>query len=246
MPVDFATPRNQSVTEFRATSTVADVPLTRRDDFKRLVTLFIKRHRVRDLLNGAGEVTRLFQQLSNFLTSSERGLTSKLAVHLGGVSLCGTRNPFGNLATQAPVTGHHGTRREVQFTPPRDVGEVTKRTHHGNTCTLIRLSEFVSLDLNLNTEQWRHNGRTKKPLVTLIVGVGHKRHNCWNELWARRQNDNRLTRGVGQAIGSGGEELDLVVRAFLLAVLELSLRNRSPKCHIPHGGGVLRVRLPRL
>ena len=64
----------------------------------------------------------------------------------------GRGNPFGSLAGETAVTPDEGSGWKLQFTPPGNVGGITKGTDHSDAGSLIRLSQRMRHHLDLNAE----------------------------------------------------------------------------------------------
>ncbi|CAB4541071.1 unannotated protein [freshwater metagenome] len=212
--------------------TVTDVPLAGRDDLEGLVTLLEKLDGVGDGLGFANHLTRFLQHLDYACLRREHGFAGEFGID--GTLFVGL-DTGGRFAHDAAVESEHRASRKAQFAPPDDVRDVTERTDHCDTASLVDLGERVGEDWNLDPEQRRADGGSEERLVALVFRVGNKCHTRRNHLGSGRLDVD------GSAIGL--MERDAVVGTGNLFVLEFGLGDRRAERDVPQGR---RVRLIRL
>ena len=126
--------------------------------------------------------------------------------------------------------------RQRERAPPHDVGQIAERADHGDAGPLRGVGELVRLHRHADTEHRRLDVRPEERLVALVVGVRDERHARRNELGTRRLDvDERSVRL---------SEMDPVIRARLLSILELGLRDGRAEVHVPERWSVDLVGVP--
>ena len=234
MPVELLAPLEQFGAELLVAATVGDVPLAGRHDLERLVALLEELDRMRDGSRLADESARRRQDLDRPLLggvarrTGEQGVVRAAAI--GG-------DPLGHVGQDAAVPADDGAGRQLQLTPPDDVGEVAERADHGNARALLGISQAVGDDRDLDIEAGRPDSRSEERLVALVIRVRDERDAGGEQFRTRGLNEND---GVG--IGRG-READSVVGAGPFAVFELGLGDGGAEGDIPEGGRLALVSL---
>ena len=185
----------------------------------------------------SGSPTRAPASRSSSTTRSPR-LLHRLARELG-VPLPRRRIgrvPVGRVGDEPAVATQDAARRELQLAPPDDVGDVAERADHRDAGALVGLGEAVREDGHAHAEQRRGDLGAEARLEPLVVGVGDERHARRDELGAGRVDEDVV-------VAVGAAEAEPVVRARLLPVLELGLRDRSAVVDVPERRGLRLVRL---
>ncbi len=116
--------------------------------------------------------------------------------------------------------------RQLQLAPPDDVGDVAKGADHGCAGSLLGVRQRMGFHRDADAEHRRDHLGAEQRLIARIVRVRDDRHARRDQLGTRR-----IDLDVAAAVRL--LEADLVVRARLLAVLELGLRDRRPEVDIP-------------
>ena len=230
--VDLFAAFNQTRAKVFVFCAVADVPLAGCDNLEGLVALFKELNGVGDGLGLADHLARFLQQLDDACFRREHGLAGKFGID--GALVVGV-DAGRRFAYDATIETEHRAGREAQFTPPNHVGDVTERTDHRDSASLVDLGERVCQNGDLDAEQRRANGRAEERLVALVVGVGDKGHTRWNHLGSGRLDVNRSAVGLveGHAMVSTGN----------FFVLEFRLGDRGAERDVPQGRCVRLIRL---
>ncbi len=219
MPGQLAPALQQPPAQLLVPPAVADVPLAGGDDLKRLVALFVKFHRALHRPGLTFEVTGLAQQLHDALAGAVDGLAGQLLVRL-------RLHAVGRLGQQPPVPADDRPGRQVQLTPPGDVGDVAERADHRDAGALVGLGQAVGQHRHLDPEQRRQHRGAEQLLVALVVGMGDQRHAGGDELGPGGLDEDRALLTV---------EGDLVEGAGPLAVLQLGLGHGGAEADVPEG-----------
>ncbi len=224
MPADFL----PTLDEVVAMVDGPDEPLAAGDDLERAIALLVKFHRVRDRLRLALQVAALAQQLDDFHLGLLGGEPRQLIV--GALRARRVHGLPPRLSprhrSECPVRLHDRPHRQLQLAPPRHVGGIAKGTNHRDAAALFRIGQRVRLDRHLHPEQRRHDFSPEERLVSCVIRMRHERHARRDQLGTRGLDGDR-TRTIGFL------EIDPVVRRWLLAILELGLRHRRAKVHVP-------------
>ena len=85
-----------------------------------------------------------------------------------------------------------------ELAPPRDVGDVAERAHHGDAGALVGCGQRMGDDGDLDVEQRRAHGRAEARLVALVVGMGDEGDAADDQLRPRRL-DEHVTLGTAQS-----------------------------------------------
>ena len=134
MPVEFGAALDQPRTHILISATVADVPLTRGDDFEWLVAFLEELDRLRCGARLALDESGCAECFDHALFGRVRSSAGDCGV---GVSAEFGGDPLRGLGKDPTVPANDRTSRQLQFAPPRDVGRVTERTNHRDTGTLL-------------------------------------------------------------------------------------------------------------
>ena len=224
MEVDLPTALDEGSVEGGVAPAVADVPLARGDDLERLLAALVE---IGLALGGrrlAVEVAGLPQRAHDRLT----GGVCRGAGELRGIQLrTGAGHPLGGVALESAGAGDDRAHRQLQLTPPDDVGEVAEGAAHRNAGALVGLGGGVGEHWQFDVKQRRPHGCAEQRLVALVVGVGDERHACGDELGSRRLDVDRA---------SGAVERDPVVGAGIVACLEFGLGHGGLESDIPEAG----------
>ena len=225
---------------------VADVPLPGGDDLQGLVALLEEvglAHRLGGLaahLAGGGQLGH------QGLAGGVGGLAGHGGVHLAA-RLGG--DPVRGLSLDAPVLAQDGAQRQLQVSPPVDVGGVAEGAAHGDAGALVPLGGGVGQHRHLHAEDGGGHRGAEQGLEALVVGVGHQGHAGRQQLGtgglhadvggAARALLDRSAGGPGRGRGPGiGDvEGDAVVEARILSGLQLRLSHRRLERHVPQARG---------
>ncbi|HVM14541.1 MAG TPA: hypothetical protein VM287_09440 [Egibacteraceae bacterium] len=200
-----------------------DEPLAAGQDLERLAALLEELDRVGYRSRVSEQVARLAEQLDDALARRLHLLAGQLAPRRRRL------DALGRLGLDAAVAPDDRADRELQLTPPLDVGDVTERADHGDPGALLRLGQPVGQDRHPDAEQGRDRLRAEQRLVPLVVGMG-------DEGDARR--DQLRPGGVDlDARAVRPAEADVVVGARQLAVLQLGLGDGGLEVDVPQRGG---------
>ncbi len=232
VPCHLAAARHQRRPQLGRAAAVADVPLAAGHDLERAVALLVELDRVLDRACVAEHVARGLQLFDHEPLRLLDGLAGDRGV---GVEP-GTRDGVGRLGHDPPVAADDGTRGQVQFAPPDDVGQVAERADHGDAGALVGLRQRVPEDRHLDPVQRGAHGRAEQRSVALVVGMGDQRH-------ARRQQLGACGVDHHVALPVGAMERHLVVGAGAVAIFHLGLGDRGLEVDVPHRGCVLGVGL---
>ena len=224
-------------------ATVTDVPLARGDDLEGLVALLKEVGLTHRLGRLALQLTRLAQGGHHGLARGERRLTGDLlesrAARIG-------RDPLGGLGDDAAVLAQDRAQRQLQVTPPVDVGRVAEGTAHGDARALVHLGLGVGQDRHLDAVHGGCDRRAEQRLVALVVRVGDQGDAGGQQLGTRRLDahvhavlDGRAGGGsLRGGLGVGDVEGQAVVEARVLAALQLSLGDRRLEGDVPQARGL--------
>ena len=209
-----------------------DEPLAAGDDLERAVALLEELHRVRDRARLADHVAGLAQQLDD-LRARLGGREVREADRRPAAPSPDPRDsqPGVPHATGAERTVRldDGAHRQRQLAPPGHVREVAEGADHRDAAALRRIGQRVRLDRNRHAEERRLDRRCRRAACS-----------------ARRRDARRAPRTPGSAragssrsrhdAATGLREPDAVVRAGLLAILQLCLRDGRAEVHVPQRG----------
>jgi hypothetical protein len=78
----------------------------------------------------------------------------------------------------ATVATDDGTRWQVEFAPPNDVGEIAEGTNHGDASALVDLREWVSKNGDFDTVQRCADCFAKEWFVSIVIGVSNECNAC--------------------------------------------------------------------
>ena len=171
----------------------------RRDDLERPVAALVELHRVLDGPRVADQQARLDELLGHDLLGLLRGEAGDLRVGVGVDAVW-------RVGVQPAVATDDRSHRQVQFTPPGDVGGVAEGADHCDARALVRLGELVGAHLDLlAVERHGHRG-AEQGLVALVVGVSDERD-------AGRQQLGASGVDLDRPAAVGTSERDLVVGA---------------------------------
>ncbi len=198
---------------------------------------------MRDRLRLSEQIAGLSEHLGDRLACGERRLPGQLLIVGYRLGSGGGGDPFRDLALQTAIAGDDRAGGQLKLTPPRDVGEVTEGTHHGDAGALLRLGQLVGTHVDGHAEQRGDDLGAEVVLVALIIRVSDERRHRRDELRTRGDDHDRLNRRVSRAVSSSRVERDPVVCAFALPVLQLSLRHSGAEGDVPHRRGFLRVHM---
>ena len=204
-----------------------DEPLPAGDDLQRLVTLLVELHRPDDLAWLAVQFPGLAQHRPHPLAGR---------VHRGAGQFPVRRTPGGavqrgrRIGQHAPVPADDGPGRQLQLTPPLDVGKVAEGTAHRDTGAAIPFGGRVGQDRHVDPEEGRGRGAAEQRLVALVVRVGDQGHARRQQLRPRRLDID------GLAVPAA--ERKPVPGARVLAILQLRLGHGRAETDIPQGGGL--------
>ena len=126
----------------------------------------------------------------------------------------------------APFGMDHGAHRQRQLAPPGHVGDVAERADHRDAAALLGVGERVGPHGHGHAEERRLDVGAEERLVALVVGMRDERDARRDQLRPRRLDlDGRRRPDLREA--------NPVIRARLLAVLELRLRHGRAEVHVP-------------
>ena len=145
--------------------------------------------------------------------------------------------------TERAVGLNHRADRQAELAPPDHVGEIAERADHRDAAALCRIGQRVRPDRHADAEERREHVPAEERLVARIVRVRDERDARGNELGTRRLDfDGAGGTAARRRIRDG--ELDAVVRARHLAVLELGLRDRGLEIDVPERRRLELIRQP--
>ena len=241
MPRHLRAAGNQRVAQIPIAPAVADVPLAARDDLERAVALLEELHGMGDRAGLADEIARFPQQFHGGVPSASDGPSRELPVRLTPGGRVDARRRLRCNAT-APV--HDRPHGQVQLAPPGHVGGVAERADHGDTGALVGLGQLVGDDRHLHAEQRRRDRGAEQRLVALVVGMGHQRHACRQELRPSRLDvDGAADGAVAGASRAVSTERDAVVGTRPIPVFQFCLRDRGAEGDVPQRRRLDLVRL---
>ena len=207
-----------------------DEPLARGDDLERSIALLEEFDRVCDRPRLAEELTVLLEQLDDAGLS----LLDRLALELG-VDRTGAGYVVALPARLAeggdahpPLAGDEGPSRQIELSPPDDVGGVAEGADHGDAGALLRVGELMGEHRDLDAEERRAHLRVEQWLVARIVGMGDERHARGEQL---RTGGLDLDRALAVAAG----EAQPVVGTRTFPILELRLAHCGAEVDVPEG-----------
>ncbi|CAB4900373.1 unannotated protein [freshwater metagenome] len=206
-------------------SPVDDIPLTGRHDLEWFVALLEELHGVRDGCGVALHLARLAQHSHHGFFGRENGLSGDLGK--GGLARV-ARDDLWGVAQDAPVESDDGAVGQIEFAPPDHVGDVTERTYHGDTRTLVGLREVVSKNRHLNAEDGRGDMRTKERLVAVVVRMRHE-SNAGGQQFGPRGLDKDV-------VATRAVEGEPVIGARHVFVFEFGLSHGRAERDIPQRG----------
>ena len=181
VPGEFVAAFEQFGAQGCVAATVADVPLPGGDDFERPSTTFVELHRVGDGACVAEHLARCGEHVDDALLGLLGGEAGEFAVV--GATL-GRFDPRRGLGGETPVEADEGPRRQVQFAPPGDVGDIAERTDHGDTGALVGVGQGVGQHRHFDLEERGAHRGAEQRLITLVVGVSHHGHATRQQLGA--------------------------------------------------------------
>ena len=203
-------------------------PLAAGDDLERAVPLLVELHGMRDRPRLGGQVAALAQLLHDPHARLRRRQARELVVAglgtRGIVALPPRLTP--RQRAQRAVCLDDRADREPELAPPDHVGDIAERADHRDARALLRIGQVVRLHRHAGAEERRHDVPIEQRLVPLVVRMRDQRDAGGNQLGTRRLD---LDEAVAVSLG----EADAVIRARLLAVLELGLRHGGPEVDVP-------------
>ncbi len=172
---------------------VADVPLPAGDDLQGPVALLVELDRV-------GDRARLAVQgpfRAELLDDDRLRLLGGLAGdrRIGRLAL--GRDPPGLGRRQPAVAADQRARRQVELSPPDDVGDVAERADHGDAGALLRIGQLVGDDGDLDPVEGSEDGAAEQRLESGVVGVGDERAAGRDQLGPRGLDVDRRRRRHG-------------------------------------------------
>ena len=145
-------------------------------------------------------------------------------------------DPVRGVHDNAAVALNDRAGRQVQVTPPFDVGHVAERTAHGDAGALVFLGGRVGEHGNLHVEQRRGDHLAEIRLVPLVIRVRDERHAGRQQLGTGGLDVDRLA-GLLEA------ERNAMVEARVFARFELGLGHGGLERDVPQARGILLVGL---
>ena len=210
-------------------------PLARRHELERPLALLEELHRVLDRLRlaaqrraAAGDAGgRIAQQLDDPFLRRGDALAADFGVRR---VRCGWIQALVALAAeldagQAPVAPDELAQRQAVLAPPLDVALVAERAHHQDAGALLGVGLLAGEDRHRHAEERRDRALAEEAAVARVVRVRGDADARGEQLRPRRRDHERAASLDG--------ELEIVIGARTLAVLELGLRDRALEVHVP-------------
>ena len=135
---------------------------------------------------------------------------------------------------QTTIARNDCSHVQLQFAPPNDVGEVTKRAAHCDASAFVDLSKWMCKYWHFNIEEGSAHRGTKERFVPLIIGV------C-NDRDARRQQFRASCINKYVAAAIRFMERNGVIRARTFTIFKFCLSYCSAKVNVPQCWCFLRV-----
>ena len=224
MPVQLAAALEQALAERQR----ADEPLPAGDDLERPIALLVELHRVRDRTRLAEQIARRPQQLDDLRPRLGDRRRDQLIV--GGLRRRRVARFPARAAprdrTQRAVRLHDGAHRQVQLAPPDDVGEIAERADHRDAGALVGAGQRMREDRHGHVEERRPHLAAEQRLVALVVRMRDQRDAGRQQLRAASSRSRSRSPPLT-------DEAQLVVRARLLAILELGLGDGGAEVDVP-------------
>ncbi len=229
MPLHLRTASEQPVAELHR----PDEPLAAGDDLERAIPLLVELDGMRDRARIAEQIAALAKHLDDLHARLGRRQAGELIVLLLRADRVDRLPP--GVAERHRLEGtvglDHGANRQLKLTPPDDVGDVAEGADHRGAGALLGVRKRVRLDRHTDAEERRHHLGAEQRLIARIVRMRDDRDTRGNQLRPRGVDLDEATRPVRSRVRF--LEPDLVVRARLLAILELRLRHRGSEVDVP-------------
>jgi hypothetical protein len=223
MPLQLAAAGEQPLPELHR----LEEPLPAGHDLERTVALLVELHRVRDGAWISKQIAGFAQQLDDPDPRLGRRQIGELVVgrlRSRRVARFPTRIAPCH-RTQRAVGHDERAHRQRQLPPPGHVGEIAERADHGDATALFRIRKRVGFDRHRHAEERRHHLGPEERLVPLVVWMCDERDARRHELRPRGLDLH------GAAVRP--PEPQPVIRARLLAILELGLGDRGAEVDVP-------------
>ena len=181
VPRQAGTAFKQLCAKFCIASTVADVPLTARHNLERAITFFVELHGMGDGSWFANHLARCSQHLCDGGLCLFGRFTNECSVVSKTRSVGEAVRRIGNDASVARDDGAH---RQLKFSPPDDVGEVTECAAHCDAGSLVNLCKRMRKNGDFNIEQRCANCLVEVWLVSIIVWMCNECYARSKKFWA--------------------------------------------------------------
>ena len=230
MEVELVAALNEFGVELLVGAAVLQVPLAGSDDFERLVALLVEVRHTGGGLRFAVHVAGFAQVVDDDLAGGERGLALGLFEDRTALRVL---DPIRHAHNDAAVALDNRAGRQLQVTPPFDVGHVTEGAAHRDARALVHFGRRMRENRHFDLEQRGVDVLAEILLVAVVFWVGDERAAGGEQF---------RTGGLDVNRGAVFEtERDLVVEAGVFAAFQLGLGDRGLEGHVPQARRVLLV-----
>ena len=158
--------------EFLVRAAVLQIPLAGSDDFERLVALLVEVRHTGGGLRLAVHIAGFAQMVDDDLAGGERGLALGLLEDCAALRIL---NPIRHAHNDAAVALDNRAGRQLQVTPPFDVGHIAEGAAHRDARALVHFGGRMCENRHLDFEQRGVDILAEILLIALVVRVGDQR-----------------------------------------------------------------------
>ena len=211
---------------------VLQIPLAGSDDFERLVALLVEVRHTSGGLRLAVHITGFTQVVDDDLAGGEGGFALGLLEDRTALRVL---DPIRHAHDDAAVALDDRAGRQLQVTPPFDVGHIAEGAAHRDARALVHLRRRMRENRHLDLEQRRVDILAEILLIAIVVRVGDQRAARGEQFRTGGFDVNR--RAIFET------ERDLVIEAGIFAAFQLSLGDCGLEGHVPQARSVLLIGL---